>query len=381
MTPVVGYYVHHHGRGHLSRAQAIVRHMSAEVTILTSLDARVDGAKLVRLPRDTAPVGSFDTPVPKGLHYSPVCCPGLTQRMAIMSQWAASSRVALMVVDVSAEIATFARLCGLPVVAVRQHGQRNDPAHLLAYDCAVGLLAPFHRSLEEPSVRDAVRMKTIYSGGISRYDGRMGPPPTISPSSHPRSRRNVVVLGGAGGEGWDLNAINDAADSADRWEWTVVGPARGIPAKGVRHIGWLDDTFDVISSADVVIASAGDGTVNEVMALGRPLVCIPEARPFQEQVSKARRLHEVGAAISFETWPEAHLWSFILGEASKLDCAIHRTLTDGWGAQRAAAHLDDLATRFSDIGRLDLKSVGTTKDLNGAPIGAPRYQTHLGEGR
>lgn len=308
MTPVVGYYVHHHGRGHLSRAQAIVRHMSAEVTIFTSLDARVGGVKLVRLPQDTAPDRSFDIPVPKGLHYSPVCCPGLTQRMAIMSQWAATSRVALMVVDVSAEIATFARLCGLPVVSVRQHGQRNDPAHLLAYDCAVSLLAPFHPSLEEPSVSNAVHMKTMYSGGISRYDGRMVPPPMIGLSSRPRSRRHVVVLGGAGGEGWDLNSINDAAHSADLWEWTVVGLARGTPAKRVRHIGWVEDTFDLILSADVVIASGGDATVNEVMALGRPLVCIPEARPFQEQVSKAHRLHEVGAALSFETWPEGHLW-------------------------------------------------------------------------
>jgi hypothetical protein len=55
VTPVVGYYVHHHGRGHLSRAQAIVRHMSAEVTILTSLDARVEGMKLVTI-RSYAPL-------------------------------------------------------------------------------------------------------------------------------------------------------------------------------------------------------------------------------------------------------------------------------------------------------------------------------------
>jgi len=380
VTPAVGYYVHHHGRGHLSRARAIVRQMSADVTIFTSLDAQLAGVNLERIPLDTDPATSIDLPVPKGLHYAPVCCPGLTERMAKISEWFASSKATLMVVDVSTEVAIFARLCGLPVVAVRQHGRRDDPAHLFAYDCAVSLLAPFHPSLEEPTVSDAVRTKTIYLGGISRYDGRALTAPLVSSSSQPGDGRHVVVLGGAGGDGWDLNLINRAAVCTDEWEWTVVGPARGAPAEQVRHIRWLNDTFDLIFSADVVIASAGDATVNEVMSLGRPLVCIPEARPFQEQVSKARRLHEIGAAKSFETWPEAHLWPLILLEALELDCSIQRTLTDGWGAQRAAAHLDDLATRFNDIGRLDFKRARSAEDLNTASIGSPRDEAHLGEG-
>ena len=380
MIPAVGYYVHHHGRGHLSRAQAIVQHMSAEVTVFTSLDARVPGAALVRLPPDTA-TRSPDLPVPRGLHYSPVCCAGLTERMAIMARWAANTKASLMVVDVSVEVTTFARLCGLPVVAVRQHGRRNDPAHLLAYDCAVSLLAPFHPSLEDPSVTDAVCKKTTYSGGISRYEGRVAPTPLPGPGFDRRGGGHVVVLGGAGGEGWDLDAVNHAADCADLWEWTVLGPARGAPSERVRHIGWLDDSFDLISSADVVIASAGDATVNEVMSAGRPLVCIPEPRPFEEQVSKARRLHEIGAAISFETWPEAPMWPLILQEALGLDCSIHRTLSDGLGAWRAAAHFDDLAWRFGDTRRLDLDLAGSTEDLNAASIGTPRYETHLGEGK
>jgi len=381
VTPTVGYYVHHHGRGHLSRAEAIVPHMSAEVTVFTSLDADVAGARVVHLPPDTDPACSLHLPVPSALHYSPVCCPGLTERMAIMSQWAASHTAALMVVDVSAEVATFARLCGLPVVAVRQHGRRDDPAHLLAYDCAVGLLAPFHPSLEEPSVGDAVRSKTMYSGGISQYDGRAARVPPTQGDSRPRARRRVVVLGGAGGEGWELDTVNDAADCADLWDWTVVGPARGRAGERVHHIGWLDDTFEVISSADVVVASAGDATVNEVMSLRRPLVCIPEPRPFEEQVSKARRLQGLGAAISFETWPEAHQWPRILQDAIDLgSSSIHRTLNDGRGAQRAAARLDDLAARFGELGRLDLKRMRTTENLDVVSAGCPRYESHFGEG-
>jgi len=380
VTPAVGYYVHHHGRGHLSRTKAIVQHMKTEVTVFTSLDAQVAGAELKRLPSDTTPGRSIDVPVPKGLHYSPVCLPGLTERMAIMSQWAASSQPTLMVVDVSAEVATFSRLCGLPVVAVRQHGQRDDPAHLLAYDCAVGLLAPWHESLEEPCANDAVRTKTMYSGGISRYDSRMASIPRSTADSGARDRGHVLVLGGAGGEGWDFEMINRAADETPLWDWKVVGPTRGTASERVQHLGWLDDTYDLIASADVVIASAGDATVNEVMSLSRPIVCIPEARPFQEQISKARKLHKVGAAISVETWPDAGLWPSILQKALDLDCSIHRTLVDGWGAQRAAAYLDELAARFADIGSLDLARQRAAEDLDAFSFGTPVYEAHFGKG-
>jgi predicted glycosyltransferase len=174
--------------------------------------------------------------------------------------------------------------------------------------------------------------------------------------------------------------INRAADETPLWDWTVVGPSRGTASERVQHLGWLDDTYDLIASADVVVASAGDATVNEVMSLSRPIVCIPEARPFQEQVSKARKLHEVGAAISVETWPDAGLWPSILQRALELDCSIHRTLVDGRGAQRAAAYLDELATRFADLGSFDLPRKRGADDLDALSIGTPFYEAHLGKG-
>jgi predicted glycosyltransferase len=204
--------------------------------------------------------------------------------------------------------------------------------------------------------------------------------PRSTADSGARDRGHVLVLGGAGGEGWDFEMINRAAEETPLWDWTVVGPTRGKVSERVQHLGWLDDTYDLIASADVVVASAGDATVNEVMSLSRPIVCIPEARPFQEQVSKARKLHEVGAVISVETWPEAGLWPSILQKALGLDCSIHRTLVDGWGAQRAAAYLDELAARFADIGSLDLARQRGAKDLDAFSFRTPLYEAHFGKG-
>lgn len=50
---MIGYYVHHHGRGHLARATSICAHLREPVTILTSLVTHeLPGISTVRLPRD-----------------------------------------------------------------------------------------------------------------------------------------------------------------------------------------------------------------------------------------------------------------------------------------------------------------------------------------
>ena len=36
MTPSVGWYAHHHGLGHLTRARAVAPHLRSKVTVLTS---------------------------------------------------------------------------------------------------------------------------------------------------------------------------------------------------------------------------------------------------------------------------------------------------------------------------------------------------------
>ena len=68
--PLVGFYVHHHGLGHLTRARTIIRHLRSRAAVLSSLDlSRVVEAETVPLPLDTdAARDPSGAPALKGLH-------------------------------------------------------------------------------------------------------------------------------------------------------------------------------------------------------------------------------------------------------------------------------------------------------------------------
>jgi UDP-N-acetylglucosamine:LPS N-acetylglucosamine transferase len=329
------------------RASAILRHLRSEATVLSSLPSGVDGAALVPLPMDTGPLiskAAAGVPVHRSLHYAPIGCPGLTERMATIASWAVLWRPDLILVDVSVEVAVFARLCGLPVVIVRQHGERNDPAHLLAYESAVSLLAPYPESFEEPSTPEWVKRRTMYVGGFSRFDNRSLPEPR---TAVPEGKRSVVVFAGGGGPGADLDLVAAAATATPGWCWSVIGPASGNAHQLVRHSPWVGDPYPHLADADVVVTAAGDNAVAEVAAAGRPLISIPEQRPFNEQRSKAAVLRRAEAAVVLPEWPEPDGWPDLLDTALKLGASGLKTLVDGRGAARAAARLDELALEFS----------------------------------
>lgn len=353
MAPI-GFYVHHHGRGHVTRAEAILPHLEHKASVFTSAEdvgALVSWAEVVRLPSDAGgamgPAARLDTP--PALHYAPVGHAGLRQRMACLAAWAARAEPALLVVDVSAEVALFGRLCSLPVVVMRQHGARTDAAHTLAYRAAAGLLAPYPDWLEDPSAPSWVRSKTFYAGGFSRYDGRtLGRAAARRQLGWAEEERAVVVLGAGGGAGVPAEAVCAAAQAASAWRWVVLGAAAPEAAPpNMQGAGWVGDPFPYLKAADVVAASAGHNSVMEVAAARTPLVCLPEHRPFGEQHSKARLLEVRGAAHVLKAWPPAEAWPDLLARARAADPAPLRRLADGAGAARAAAYLDRTARRFS----------------------------------
>lgn len=343
----VGYYAHHHGRGHAARAAAVLAHVRAPATLFTSLPGPdvPAGVDLVRLP-DDAPRSDADRAPAPPFHYAPVGHPALRQRMAALAAWAAEGPDVL-VVDVSCEVAVLGRLLSLPVVVVRQHGARWDAAHRTAYGLATALLAPFPPSLEELDAPDWIREKTVYAGGFSRFDGRPQPP---VPDGPPR----VVVLGGGGGEGpgsdpaWTPADVAAAARAAPGWRWTLLGADASDGPDTLNAVGWTDDPFPHLAAATVVVASAGHNATMEAAAAGRPLVAIPERRPFGEQRRKAEALARVGAARVCDRWPAPDAWPALLAEARALDPAPLRALVDGDGARRAAALLDRLAAEAGE---------------------------------
>lgn len=351
---MIGWYAHHHGLGHLTRARCTIAHMEEEVTLFSSHPA----ADAVALPLDVDPPRSAacaTAAAPAGLHYAPLGVPGVRQRMTAMAAWVEATDPDLVVVDVSVEVAALMRLLSVPTVVVRQHGRRDDRAHLTCYADASLLLAPYPSWLEDPWVPDWMRDKTVYAGGFSRFDealsrrGRGTPgapdvPDVPDPMAAARSalgvnpaERIVVVLDGIGGTGcWP---VADAVAATPGWRWVTLGA-------GGPDATWIEDPLPWLRAADVVVTHAGHNAVMEVAAARRPAVVIPQDRPYDEQGHKARRLHESGVAHVEATWPAPSRWAGVLATAAAMGTAGAVRLVDGLGAQRAAQAVGDTARQF-----------------------------------
>lgn len=333
----IGYYVHHHGAGHLSRARVIRAAISLPVVLLGSR-VGADGLDLAddRLGPD------FDgrdeaCARPEALHYAPLDHEGIRSRVARIAGWIEQARPALMIIDVSVEMAMLARLASVPVLYVRLNGLRDDPAHLEAFRGAQALIAPFARELEHPATPEWVRAKTIYAPGLTD----VAPVPSASGGG-------VLVILGEGGTSVTAQAIAHAARACPQRDWRVLGNMAGPPdcPANLVFAGWSDRVADEVAQASVVVGAGGDGVVGLVMAADRPFVCIPEPRPFGEQQATAAGLHRAGAAIVHPSWPDAQDWPAILASALALDPAGRRALHDPQAATRLARWLETQAAAF-----------------------------------
>jgi hypothetical protein len=284
--PRIGYYVHHHGNGHASRAGAIAGAFPGEVTFLGSLPpARLrEPGPVVSLPLEDDGVAA----APPDLHFAPLHSPGLRERMAMVARWIAAAAPDLLVVDVSVEVAALARLCGVPVVYVRQSGRRDDPAHRLAYSWAAGLLSPYPDWLEPEGTPAGVLDRSFHSGAITRFDGGRRPP------LEPRAKRLLAV---------DL---------------------------------------ELLASAALVLGAGGANVVAEAAFARCGLVCVPEERPFGEQLARGEDLREDEAAVVLGQGSSPDGWPAVLDAALARRERLARW-ADGDGAQRAAEWLAELA--------------------------------------
>ena len=129
-----GWYIHHHGTGHLQRYRIMRRHLPGLVG-LSSLPrpADVPATEWVGLPDDAPAPATSDPRAGGALHWAPLRHPGLRDRMALIAAWLMATPPDVLVVDVSVEVAAFARMMGTPVVWIGQRGRRTDDPHRLAY--------------------------------------------------------------------------------------------------------------------------------------------------------------------------------------------------------------------------------------------------------
>jgi UDP-N-acetylglucosamine--N-acetylmuramyl-(pentapeptide) pyrophosphoryl-undecaprenol N-acetylglucosamine transferase len=298
---VIGYYVHHRGRGHLERMLAIAAQLTTPITALSSMTPPDDAPPWVELPADD--LGSeFTEPTANGtLHWVPRHHEGLRARMALIAEWIAHARPALVVVDVSVEVATLCRLMGVPTVVVAMRGDRTDRAHRTAYDSAHALVAPWASPFAEPDWPFAWYDKTFHAGAISRF-GELTPP------AQRAGARRVLVLWGSGGED-DPTPRFRAAEAATRgWSWRFAG---GSPAHQVDKA----EVWHLLCWADVVITHGGQNAIAEVAAARVPAIVIADDRPHGEQHATVSMLDRAGVAVGLRAWPEPDRWPALLEQA------------------------------------------------------------------
>lgn len=343
MRAEIFYYVHHDGGGHRGRAAAICRHLGLDVTVLSSLPVPEDlhrwapagsGAarRWVQLEPDTGgvPADGYPDPTAHGrLHWVPLHHRGLQARHARVVREIADRRPALLVADVSVEIATLARLCGVPVAVVLQPGERSDSAHRWAFDLATGLLAPWPRPAQLPTFLEPWLDRVCFTGGISAATENIsGAAAASSTPPAPTDAGTVLVAFGAGEEPADL--ISEAAAASPGWTWQT-------------RDGGVGSWPDRLAAAEVVVAHAGLGTLADLATVGARAVVIAQDRPFGEQHATAQLVRALQIGPVLDRWPPPAAWPDLLRRARAAD----PTGWSGWevrdGARLAARRLEEWA--------------------------------------
>jgi len=303
-----------------------------------------ENVNCVHLPIDTASaedVHHILDPV-SFLHYAPLRVSGLLHRNALMIDFFRRNPETILLIDVSAEVALLARLCGIPTVLIRQNGVRNDTAHHLAYESAQLIIAPFPSFLDSKFDNPSYH-KTLYAGGFSRY-------------THVKNQvqlgNDVAVFLGQGGTNIDLFFIRHLRTYLrTEMHLHIIGAIESDASiDGVTFHGVLDQPNAVLRSCDVVICNAGHNTIMELVDLNKSIICIPASRPFDEQLQKAYYLSQSGCAITVLEEDIYHTdWNDRIEEARKLDKAVLEHVTDVEAVTNIVHHLEELRKRLLEI--------------------------------
>lgn len=319
---MIGWYVHHHGGGHLRRLQAIRPHLRHhDVTVLSSLRRPDDWqGDWVHLPMD---LGADADPTAHGaLHWAPTGVPGYRERMRLIAAWVAQHDPALFMVDVSVEVTALVRLLGVRTATVVMPGDRSDRPHRTGYDLADLLIGPWPAGAHRLPAGPAERVVAV--GAISMFDGGRRPPLEPVPG-------RVLVLNGLG-DGPSLADIDKIRQRVGG-EWIVRG------GRGERSTDlWAD-----LTSAEVVVTHAGQNAVADVAAARRPAVVVAAERPHEEQVATVRALRRAGLGVPLESWPDLDRWPDLLKQARRRGAEGWDRWNPGNGAQRAADAIEDAA--------------------------------------
>jgi hypothetical protein len=321
-SPLVGWYAHHLGAGHVNRAMTVSERMQVPVVILSSAPRPTEwpAAQWISLPSDVAD-GGRDHAAGGTLHWAPLQHQGYRDRMARISAWVNQFGPTCLVSDVSVEVLLLGRLLGVPTVGVVMAGDRSDTPHQTGYDAASRLVASWPRSAEPVlGWRSRWDPKTTWVGAMSRFDGRA--------AESPPGAQRVAVLWGRGSARPEADLVAARAATPD-WRWTVIDSSDS------------DEVWRGLQAADVVVTHGGQNALAEIASARRPAVVVPQERPHDEQ----RHLTAVlDAPVSVPPrWPAADDWPELLGRTAALDPRGWARWSDGKAAARFAAVVDGVA--------------------------------------
>lgn len=362
----VAFYLNLQGAGHCRRFESVARHLpdSFELAVIG-----MDGPPNIRdigravekvrvpgfAPKSTVPFvrqqqsyDYHDFLVNHGENTA------FTYEMvSFLNRW----RPDLVVSDVGLEASILARLCGIPSIYSRQHGERWDKGHTLAYEWACSLLAPFSAEMEQEDCPAWIQEKTFYSGGFSRFAGREKS--LVAPVSYSCAQPNVLVMTGFGGTEITSEAIAHSAAATPQWNWHVLGvcSASDKTPDNLQYYGVIEDVWPYLCHADLVVANAGHNSTMEIAAAGVPSLCIPAPRHFKEQICKADVLRRLKLSIVAKRWPAPQSWPEIMQQATALEPDRWDGLQDDDAPKRAAAHIAQIAMKCARPEQIEATTV------------------------
>jgi UDP-N-acetylglucosamine--N-acetylmuramyl-(pentapeptide) pyrophosphoryl-undecaprenol N-acetylglucosamine transferase len=336
----VGWYLEDRP-GPVARAGAVVTHLRSRVSALVTAASLAGDADQMSL----TPAGGTARPDHPG-PAAPSLGPAASARLR---GWLRAERPDLVVVDGADDVALLVAGAGVPVVRVGDHGRPDGDRPRLLEEAVVGILAPFPSSLAAPD--DPATSGTVHVGLLSRFAGRR--------ADRGAARRRlgvaadqplVTVVGGRHGLGVGPSELAAATAATPAWRWHLLGGQLGTAdAAGDQvHVGWVDDPWDHLVAADVVVAGASRCTIAEAAQVGAPLLAVPRRSPDRAECRLVDTLASHGAAVPLARWPDPGRWGSTLDAAAELPREPLRSLYDPDAARRAAAWVDTWAATAAD---------------------------------
>ncbi len=369
----IGYYAHSHGTGHCRQADklaALLESIKSSVdidiagktdnllTLFTSMQPQayhfehIDAANVVRLPdehphsEDVLPGRAGQYWQPECLHYSPVGSHTIQRRSQLLLSEVAQRQIALMIIDLSVEVALLCRTASVPYLYVRLPGNRDDAPHRNAFAGAIGLLAAYPRILESADTPDWVCQKTLYLG-FAPPPQRTVPLPNkatfrqflaqfldeslkesleqtleesqaqlleqfveqsleqLTATHTPKqlvltgSTPIVTVIKGFGGH---QNIDENLPKLRALMPHAVIislGPIEVAAKPYVDLALQVDDVTPFLQHSDLLVMACGLNAIGEACQFATPLLVLPDSRPHAEQEKMAQALVDCGRALTF----------------------------------------------------------------------------------